>query len=233
MNASITTATLLPIHSQAIGGQTAQTVNGRDLHAGLEINKDYTSWVKAQIKRVRLVEGRDFEIFTQKGENLQGGRPTSEHQFTIEAAKHIAMMCGTDKGFEVRDYFIECERRAHQAAAVPAPRTPAEMLVMMAHQFVVIEQEQARQAFELDRLRESVAVIEARTQPESRHFTVMGYANLIGLKIDRITAATLGRQCADSSRKQGLPIGDVTDPRFGRVHSYHESILAAVVGGAA
>lgn len=233
MSANLTTATLLPIHSQAIGGKTAQTVNGRDLHAGLNLRKDYTDWVKAQIKRVRLVEGRDFEVFPQKGEHPQGGRPTSEYHFTIEAAKHIAMMCGTDKGFEVRDYFLECERRAHQAAAVPAPRTPAEMMVMMAHQFVVIEQEQARQAFELDRLRESVAVIEARTQPESRHFTVMGYASLIGLKLDIRTAAALGRQCADLSRAEGLPIGDVTDPRFGRVHSYHESILAEVVGGAA
>jgi len=107
--------------------------------------------------------------------------------------------------------------------------TPAQMLLAMAQQFLAVEQEQQRQSTEIARIQETVAVIEARTQPENKHFTVLGYSNLIGKKIDFKTASKLGKQCAELSRKQGLPIGDVKDPRFGNVHSYHESILNAVI----
>ena len=95
-----------------------------------------------------------------------------------------------------------------------------------------LEQEQQRQSAELARISENVAVIEARTQPENKHFTVLGYSNLIGKKIDIATASRLGRKCAELSRTQGMVIGDVSDPRFGKVHSYHETILQAVLDSA-
>lgn len=121
-----------------------------------------------------------------------------------------------------------------QAAAAPqAKLSPAQLMLMYAQQNVAIEQEQQRISAELDRLCETVAVIEARTQPENKHFTVMGYSRLIGQKIDLATASRLGRKCADLSRAQGMVIGDVTDPRFGKVHSYHETILQAVLDCAA
>ena len=82
---------------------------------------------------------------------------------------------------------------------------------------------------EFARLAENVAVIEARTQPENKHFTVMGYANLIGRPVDARTAATLGKRCASLSRQRGLVIGDISDARYGNVHSYHESVLAEVL----
>lgn len=101
----------LPISQSTIGGVLVPTVDGRVLRAGLNVSKDFSSWAKAQVKRARLVEGRDY-LLTQKGEQLPSGmKYLIDYHFTIEAAKHIAMMCGTDKGFEVRDYFIECERR--------------------------------------------------------------------------------------------------------------------------
>ena len=84
------------------------------LHAFLEVKKDFSNWIKKQIERARLVEGRDYIIFAQKGENTGRGRSSLEYYLTIEAAKHIAMMSGCDKGFEVRNYFLECERIAKQ-----------------------------------------------------------------------------------------------------------------------
>ncbi|MGR4895826.1 Bro-N domain-containing protein [Stenotrophomonas sp. LARHCG68] len=92
-----------------------------------------------------------------------------------------------------------------------------------------IEQEQTRQSAEIARLQEDLAVVEARTQPENKHFTVMGYANLIGVSVDIKAASTLGRRCAALSKERGTAITDVPDPRFGRVHAYHESILQEVL----
>ena len=219
----------IAIKPRQLGAELLSTVDGRHLHSELGIGKDYTTWVKAQIKRGRFVENHDFVVLTQKGVNPSGGRPTSEYHFTVEAAKHIAMMSGTDRGYEVREYFLECERQV-KASAVPAvkdQRTAALIEALVRQD--AIEQEQARQATELARLQENVAVIEARTQPENKHFTVMGYANLIGRPVDVRMAATLGRKCAALSRNKGLVIGDVSDPRFGAVHSYHESVLKEVL----
>lgn len=96
-----------------------RTVNGRDLYEFLEVKKDYSDWIKAQVKRARLREGIDFIKFPQKGE--KNIRPKIEYHFTIEAGKHIGMISGTDKGFEVRDYFIECERQLlEQKPAIPS-----------------------------------------------------------------------------------------------------------------
>ena len=104
---------LIKIENQRVGdGPPVQTVNARDLHAFLEVKKDFSDWIKKQIERARLLEGRDYIIFPQKGENTGRGRSSLEYYLTIEAAKHIAMMSGCDKGFEVRNYFLECERIA-------------------------------------------------------------------------------------------------------------------------
>jgi phage anti-repressor protein len=226
----------IAINPRQIGDELIPTINGRELHRELGVGKDFTNWAKAQIKRGRLHENRDYVVLAQKGENLSGGRPSSEYHFTLEAGKHIGMMSGTDHGYEVREYFIECERRA-KAATLPVIKDP----VLAAHVATLVQldaqrqeqerqaAEQARQATEIARLQENVAVIEARTQPDNKHFTVMGYANLVGQQVDVRTAATLGRKCAALSRERGMLIGDVSDPRFGAVHSYHESILQEVL----
>ena len=93
---------LIKIGSGTIGGGTGiQTVNGRDLHAFLEVKQEYTNWVKYQIGRCKFVEDRDYLIYANIGENsFDGetrGRKKIEHDFTLDAGKHIGMMSGTEK----------------------------------------------------------------------------------------------------------------------------------------
>lgn len=118
---------LIVIGQAEIGGAEVNTVSARDLHASLGVVKDFSTWIKAQIERARLVEGRDYVAFSAPPESGAGNRGARiEYHLTTEAAKHVAMMSGTDKGFEVRDYFIECERRAKQAvASLPDFTNPA------------------------------------------------------------------------------------------------------------
>ena len=75
-----------------------------------------------QIKRARLTENKDYVTYAQKG--VGGKFDTIEYHLTLEAGKHISMMSGTDKGNDVRDYFIECEK---VALAVPQ-RDPVDLL---------------------------------------------------------------------------------------------------------
>jgi hypothetical protein len=39
------------------------------------------------------------------------GRNIKEYFLTFDAAKHIGMLSNTDRGSQVREYFLECERR--------------------------------------------------------------------------------------------------------------------------
>ena len=70
-----------------IHGAVASAVNARDLHAFLEVKKDFSTWIKKQIERARLLENRDYVIFAQKGENTGRGRSSLDYHLAIEAAK--------------------------------------------------------------------------------------------------------------------------------------------------
>lgn len=109
---------LIKISSAQIGRSAVQTVNARELHAFLGVSKDFSTWVKAQIQRARLMQGRDFESSPIRGSS---GQTMIEYFFTLDAGKQVAMMSETDRGFEVRDYFLECERRAAEAPAAALP----------------------------------------------------------------------------------------------------------------
>lgn len=161
------------------------------------------------------------------GTQAYGNNNTREiYTFPKREACLMAMSYSYDLQAKVYDKMTALEQ---QLPVVKDPVLAAHIATLM--RLDVVQQEQQRLDAELARLGESVAVIEARTQPENKHFTVMGYANLVGQKLDFGTASKLGRKCAELSRSQGMVIGDVSDPRFGKVHSYHESVLKSVLLG--
>lgn len=181
----------------------------------------------------KITEGEDYFTVSQPDEirtlglaRADGGTAASITLLTETGYLTLVRSFTDDLAWKVQKQLVKGYFKAKQMS-------PAELLVMLAQQNLQIEREQKRQAEELAKLGETVSVLEARTQPENKHFTVMGYANLVGLKLDITAAAKLGKKCANLSREQGLIIGDVRDPRFGKVHSYHESILETVVGSQA
>lgn len=91
-------------------GEEHRAVSARALHRGLGIRRDFTSWIKAQIKRAGLVAGEDFVKLTQKGELSATGQKFNDYLLTLDAAKHVALMSGTPKGRAYRAYLIRCER---------------------------------------------------------------------------------------------------------------------------
>ncbi len=101
---------LIKIAPRQIAGQSLQTVNARELHSFLGVGKDFSNWIKAQLKRADLVEGKDYATVAQKG--VGGKFDSIDYHLTIDAGKNIAMLSGTAKGKEVRRYFIDCEARA-------------------------------------------------------------------------------------------------------------------------
>lgn len=89
-----------------------QAVMGRELHAFLEVGKDYSTWFK-DMAGYGFVAGQDFSPVSGNT-SPAGGRPRIEHVISLDMAKEISMIQRTDKGKQARQYFIECERRAKQ-----------------------------------------------------------------------------------------------------------------------
>jgi len=211
-------------------------VSARELHAFLEVRNHFTQWFDDNKNQFdKDVDYQPIKVYL-KHENGTGGTNRTDYALTLDCAKEMAMMSKVAKGKTARRYFIACERKLRDA--LPQVRDPkAAALIHAIAKLDAMEQEQERigleqqeQSRKVAALREEVAVIEARTQPECRHFTVMGWARLQGQSLPLNGASALGRKCAVLSRQRGLPIGDVSDPRFGRVHSYHDSVLESVFG---
>lgn len=110
---------LIKIEHGRIGGGTVQTINARELHAFLEVGKDFSNWIKDRIEQYGFLENQDFAVFANFGENPKGGRPTKDYAITLDMAKELAMVERNDKGKQARQYFIDCERRAKEAQPDP------------------------------------------------------------------------------------------------------------------
>ncbi|WP_273719097.1 MULTISPECIES: antA/AntB antirepressor family protein [Bartonella] len=138
--------TLIPISEQTVGQETVQTVNARNLHTFLEAKRDFSNWIKDRINKYNLLENQDYLVFTNFGENLQGGRPSKDYALSLSVAKELSMVENNKKGREARLYFIECERRAKQVATpqIAAPQVdyskPEALLGVLNHLQSQIEQ---------------------------------------------------------------------------------------------
>ena len=75
----------------------------------MDIKTRFSLWTKQNFKHFR--ENIDFtSVVTTTLVNNGAKRELQDYALTIEMAKHIAMMSGTDKGYEIRDYFIKVEQ---------------------------------------------------------------------------------------------------------------------------
>jgi len=90
-------------------------VSARELYRALEVRKSYrfNQWFETNAKQ--LIENEDYtsvDVTTEVRNN--GGtqlRQLQDYTLTVDAAKQIAMMSGTEKGKQVRMYFIEVEKQ--------------------------------------------------------------------------------------------------------------------------
>jgi anti-repressor protein len=117
---------LIPIEKRDFEAGQIETVNARDLHAFLEVGKDFSNWIKDRIEQYSFAEGQDFVVFANSGENPQGGRPAKEYAISLDMAKELSMVERNERGKQARAYFIEMERRA-KMTPMQALNDPAAM----------------------------------------------------------------------------------------------------------
>lgn len=91
-------------------------VSGRELHEKLEVQTPYDKWMPRMIE-YGFTENIDFSTFLSES---TGGRPATDHLLKLDMAKEIAMIQRTDKGKQVRQYFLEIEKEYNSPEKIMA-----------------------------------------------------------------------------------------------------------------
>lgn len=126
---------LITLHNVNFDGTEQQTVNARELHAFLEVGKDFSNWIKDRIEKYGFIEDLDFvKIDSPKLANQRGGdRRSIEYHISLSMAKELCMVERNEKGKQARLYFIECEKIAKEKSQpIAIPQTLPEALRLAA-----------------------------------------------------------------------------------------------------
>ena len=99
--------------------------SAKELYKSLGLNiTNWSKWAERNIESNPFaIQGLDYEALVI----MTNGREFSNYLLSIDFAKKLAMQVRTEEGEQVRDYFLECEDRAKQAAN-PQPVLPATYL---------------------------------------------------------------------------------------------------------
>lgn len=93
-------------------------VNARDLHTALGAKGRFSRWVSQNFKPFH--ENEDFTRVTRVTVVNNGAeREIEDYALTLDMAKHLALVSGTQFGFEIRDYFISVEKEYRKIVEQP------------------------------------------------------------------------------------------------------------------
>lgn len=95
------------------------TVSGRDLYDALEVKTAYKDWFPRMCE-YGFSEGKDYCSFLSDRSDGKAGKPRTDHQITIPMAKELCMLQRTDKGKQMRQYFIAVEEQWNSPDAIMA-----------------------------------------------------------------------------------------------------------------
>ncbi len=150
----------LPIVSRA-GFERA--VDARNLHAWLDVGRDFSTWIRGRIVELDLVEGADFEKLNDLASPISGSANRVDYALSLDTAKHLALVERNERGREARQYFIDAEKvlRA-RAIDFSDPRVVAGVLEAQIAKVALLEADVATARAE------SAAERAARVEAEAR-----------------------------------------------------------------
>src|SRR3972149_8568819 len=84
-------------------------VFGEEIHKAIESkNKNYRDWLNDKIKYADLKEEKDFFGILLKS---SGGRPKTQYEFTLDAAKEICLLERNEKAKQIRRWLIDLSNK--------------------------------------------------------------------------------------------------------------------------
>ena len=118
----MTNSNLIPVFNGLIQNQPVQLCNARELHAFVESKQEYATWIKNRINEYGFIQDEDYLVITER----TNGRPRKEYHITLDMGKELGMVERNERGRQIRQYFIRCERtlkalQPPQQLALPEP----------------------------------------------------------------------------------------------------------------
>ena len=118
----MTNSNLIPVFNGLIQNQPVQLCNARELHAFVESKQEYATWIKNRINEYGFIQDEDYLVITER----TNGRPRKEYHITLDMGKELGMVERNERGRQIRQYFIRCERtlkalQQPQQLALPEP----------------------------------------------------------------------------------------------------------------
>ena len=195
--------------------QEKKTVDARELHAFLGAATQFSVWAKRRIEEYGFVSGQDYWVLKNDVNEFK------DFQLSIDMAKELCMVERTEKGRQARKYFIEVENKWRAGS----PKSGAKALLESVK--LLVEHEERLSAIEAKQQEQDGKMLLLSSDTEYR--SIMAFARLKGWKISRDEAAKVGKKAAAISKDRGIHVGVVPDERYGKVNSYHVSILTPVM----
>lgn len=85
------------------------TVSARALHTGLEISRRFSVWFETNSQG--FVENEDYtSVLSGTVVNNGAHREIQDYSLSVDMEKHICLMSRTEKGKQIRQYFIDLEK---------------------------------------------------------------------------------------------------------------------------
>lgn len=119
-------------------------VSGRQLHEALGVKTKYADWFNRMIE-YGFTENQDFLLLKNEQQTGRGGHNKVDHIIKLDMAKEIAMIQRTDKGKEVRTYFIQVEKDFNSPEKIMA-----RALIMADKKIKLLENENENLLIELE-----------------------------------------------------------------------------------
>lgn len=101
------TTALIPVFT---GDYDTQLCNARDLHAFLDVGRDFSNWITGRIDEYGFIEGEDYSPVLANRSDGRAGKRRIDYHLTLDMAKELAMVENNAQGRMVRRYFIRAEK---------------------------------------------------------------------------------------------------------------------------
>ena len=124
---------LVNVTVSVIGDQELNSVNARDVWEFVESKQQFADWIKDRLEGFQ--ESVDFEGFHNIMKNDLGVNvgKRMDYFLTLDTAKHICMIERNEKGKQLRQYFIDCEKKLREVTqpSYTLPTNFKEALLML------------------------------------------------------------------------------------------------------